>query len=304
VLILILMPYSTTCADLEKNSNLADQLLLHQSYLDEDKEQENWKIVEYDDGTKLILHPLACDIHYQTLNPNIYRRIAPITDLDHFAQLIGTPSNWKDVCRIVVPAVSEIFQIFQNQADHANQPTIQANFFHLAVITAYLICENHYMSSFNPNKEELAIVRGILAREEYAVQAKLGVVLENLQGSAILASLVKTERQFPDDEFYYRDTRGVQLFTTIYAKFCPTLLVTPKKFKLFVENSERTQIYTFPSKWEIEEGEEEMLSEFVHSTAVSEMNEDLIKIIVISCMAPERQRAKISSDSRSELKSK
>ena len=45
---------------------------------------------------------------------------------------------------------------------------------------------------------------------------------------------------------WYHCSRGIQLLSALYAFNCPTFLFTQRQWKLFVENTDRNAVLTFP----------------------------------------------------------
>jgi hypothetical protein len=74
--------------------------------------------------------------------------------------------------------------------------------------------------------------------------------------------------------------------TDIYGtlrQFSPHSPLSQHNFKWLVENPERTEIFTYP--YGITPDTEEENTSYHHSTAIANMNPDLIKIIVIALLA-------------------
>jgi hypothetical protein len=82
--------------------------------------------------------------------------------------------------------------------------------------------------------------------------------------------------------FRYHNSRGIQLLSALYAFNCPTFLFTQKQWKLFVENTERNAITTFPY---------DMIADHtphVNSSLVQPMGTTFLKAIVI-CILSNRE---------------
>ena len=96
-----------------------------------------------------------------------------------------------------------------------------------------------------------------------------------------LASEVKTHQSFAPQEMWYHGSRGVQLLSALYSFNCPTFLLTHKQWKLFVENSERNDVFTFPFNDDPND------SPSFNSTLVYPMGKTFLKAIVI-CLLSKR----------------
>ncbi len=57
---------------------------------------------------------------------------------------------------------------------------------------------------------------------------------------------VKTNDSFSGASLWFYKSRGTQTLAALYAFNAPTMLLTQRKFKLFVENPARNEVYTFP----------------------------------------------------------
>jgi hypothetical protein len=264
----------------ERSAVLAERTLNHQLVID--RERLTWKLEE-SQGFKRILNPLASSLPYQTLNPNIYHRVELIKDLSHFADLINAPSDWKEFYHKVFPGIARTFKRFQNLPNETSQVNVQVSFQQIVTNIALLLSiKLNRMGAVAPIPGRIFAVAGIFAYPEYKVLSKTDLsIVNDLTGKSVLACLAKAPKTFPRKEnLYYREC-GVELFSALYANSCPTLLFCQTHYKLFVENQTRDKIYTFPS----EISGPKKISTYMHSTAVSDMDNDFIKIIVISLLA-------------------
>ena len=95
----------------------------------------------------------------------------------------------------------------------------------------------------------------------------------------MIATELKTAKTFPLGTVWYRSTRGTQSLSALYAYNAPTLLLTQQHFKLFVENPERTKVFTFPY------GHSTSIHPHIHAARMAPMGRDLLKILVICLLS-------------------
>jgi hypothetical protein len=286
----------------ELNFALEDQTRHHQANLDRAIHENDWQIAPHGQTIRCVVRPTASGIHYQCLNPNIHHRVQLLANLDEFAELIGTPATWREAYRRIRPFLTTRFEAFINLPDSTDESIVQNLFQNLVLLISTSLGRYRYTGNCYPNRETSTIVGGILAHPEYDTRSRMDPVFVNENDVAYLASEVKTESSFPDGTLYYRGTRGTQTFVAMYANNCPTVLLTTKKFKLVVENLERTQIFTYPSNLVGPQGEE--LSTYMRSTAMGDMDDQFIKVIVISLMAPRPNQGREESVEEAKEESK
>jgi hypothetical protein len=231
------------------NDSLELQLERHKEILIEQIENGELEIVQFHQN-KIINLPITYMDH-RILNPNLYHRLAGITDLNHFAQLIEAPSNWEEYYNKISVFVHEEYRTFKNIDVDTNEESIelQLNLLVAAIWTqlrrffplASLIAQK------NPHSR---IIAGFLAHED--LHARLNYYysssgiryVNNHFGVSFLSAEVKHNLRI--DDLYYRGNTGIRAFTALYSNFAPTLLFSQYHFKILVENKERTQIFTYP----------------------------------------------------------
>ena len=162
---------------------------------------------------------------------------------------------------------------FMNLTDETNEITHKFRFIAIFAVISMIF----RMHTDNPIETPI-IVGGILARYEHDLRCKTGLYLrDHDDGSNLVALEIKKNESFPLGEKWYHRSRGFQVLSTIYALNCPTFLLTPKHWKLFVENKERNGILTFPF------GDDSKLSPHLNSNLMCPMDETFLKAIII-CM--------------------
>jgi hypothetical protein len=103
----------------------------------------------------------------------------------------------------------------------------------------------------------------------------------------LIASETTTALTFQEGDLWYRGCRGVQVLSALYAFNCPTFLFTQKQWKIFVENSDRNAVYTFPCGTESN-------TPYVKSTLVQPMGTHFLQAIII-CLLPKGEDAMVES---------
>ena len=80
---------------------------------------------------------------------------------------------------------------------------------------------------------------------------------------------------------WYHCSRGIQILSALYTFNCPTFLFTQRQWKLFVENTERNAVLTFPYNDNLDH------TPHVNSSLVQPMGTTFLKAIVI-CLLSQR----------------
>lgn len=192
----------------------------------------------------LIENPTASHINHKMLHPSLYRNVKDVGSLDDFAALIGAPRNWMGIYQERVVGNLEVLTALKQlkkSAYNASEAFIQDSFSKLV----------HYLSvklgcDVRPCRETQVIVGGIAAREEFDIRGNVDPYFLNSDGQPVLATEVKTDVSFGAQHVWYHKSCATQIFSALFAFNCPTFLITQRQWKLFVENSERTSVLTFP----------------------------------------------------------
>ena len=171
-----------------------------------------------------------------------------------------------------------IFCLYLNRfsalADDTAESTIQFQFAGLvSTIAVYL---DIYVES---DSETKIIVGGIQARYQYDLRSKTDPHFLSTGGLNLIASEAKTHRTFGPGEMWYHHSRGIQVLSALYAFNCPTFLFTQRQWKLFVENTARNAILTFPYDDNPDH------TPHVNSSLVQQMGTTFLKAIVICLLS-------------------
>jgi hypothetical protein len=236
---------------------------------------QTWKTAEGSDVV-LIRKPTASNLSHRLLNPFIYRNIQTAGTLDDLASLLDTPDDWEVRYNHVVADGRIIRKLnrFSALADDAAESTIQSQFIGLVeVISVYLDID------LDTSSETKIIVGGILARYQFDLRSKTDPHFLNTSGLNLIASEAKTHRTFASGEMWYHGSRGIQVLSALYTFNCPTFLFTQRQWKLFVENSDRNAILTFPYD------DNDNHTPHVNSSLVQPMGTTFLKAIVICLLS-------------------
>jgi hypothetical protein len=180
---------------------------------------------------------------HRLLNPFIYRNIKNVGTLNDLAALLDTPDDWEGRYNQVVAdgRILSDMEDFRNLPDDTAESDIQWQFGGLvSIISVYVGIR------IRPKSETKIIVGGILARYQYDLRSKTDPHFLSTSGLNLIASEAKTHRTFGFGDMWYHCSRGIQLLSALYAFNAPTFLFTQRQWKLFVENTERNAILTFP----------------------------------------------------------
>ena len=271
----------------EEQNSISTRLQQNQQYMDQQitppsgensawiLEPQAWETTEGSDVV-LIRKPTASNLSHRLLNPFIYRNIYTAGTLDDLASLLDTPDDWEVRYNQVVADGRIIRKLnrFSALADDAAEATIQSQFIGLVEAIADRLGVDLVSDS-----ETKIIVGGILARYQYDLRSKTDPHFLNTSGLNLIASEAKTHRTFGLGEMWYHGSRGIQVLSALYAFNCPTLLFTQRQWKLFVENSDRNAILTFP----YDDNHEH--TPHVNSSLVQPMGTTFLKAIVICLLS-------------------
>jgi hypothetical protein len=271
----------------EEQHSISRRLQQNQEYMDQQTtplagensgwmlEPQSWETTE---GTPVVLitQPAASNMSHRLLNPFIYRNIRNVGTLNDLAALLDTPDDWEERCNNVIADSRIVSQMeyFRNLPDDTAESTIQVHFVGLvSAISVYLGI------LILPDTETKIIVGGILARVQYDLRSKTDPHVLNTSGRNLIASEAKTHRTFGIGEMWYHQSRGIQVLSAMYAFNAPTFLFSHRQWKLFVENTERNAIFTFPYNDNPEH------TPHVNSSQIEPMGTTFLKAIVICLLS-------------------
>jgi hypothetical protein len=254
-------------------------LTRNQKYLDDSK--KNWKMQPISEIIRLVVNPAAYSLEYLCLHPQLYRNLRGIEVLNKLASLLNAPSTWEQKFNETVLESQPVLRKLKHLlgcTENETEPNIRAAFSALVWSVA-----NCLEIDLREQAKKIAIVGGILARSEYFVQSKTGPYFKNNQMQTVIAAEVFGNDKFKSDEVWYHGSRGPRLFTALYYHNAPTFLLSQQNWKLFVENPERTAVYSFPC--EEEDPDDPCQSSFLRSCLMYRMGRTLVRAICICLLA-------------------
>ncbi|KAJ8331773.1 hypothetical protein QVD99_002020 [Batrachochytrium dendrobatidis] len=267
----------------EEQQSISTRLQQNQQYMDQQimppsawiLEPQAWQTTE---GTDVVLirKPTASNLSHRLLHPFIYRNVKNIGTLDDLAALLDTPDDWEERYNQVVADGDTIRDMddFRNLPDDTAESDIQWQFGGLVSAIA-----TRLRVRIRPSSETKIIVGGILARYQYDLRSKTDPHFLNTSGLNLIASEAKTHLTFAPGEMWYHGSRGIQVLSALYAFNCPTFLFTQRQWKLFVENSDRNAVLTFPYDDNPDH------TPHVNSSLVQPMGTTFLKAIVICLLS-------------------
>jgi hypothetical protein len=226
-------------------------------------------------STRVIKRPTASYINHPCLTPWIYRTLRDLGGLERLALLLGVREDWRSICDAVVAnaIVREAFSEFidRDQPERISQGLLST------VITEIAILLRGYIPvrSLDVMPDKKVIVGGILADFTLDVRSTTDVSVQVKKGKYLIATEIKTATTFPRGHVWHGKCRGTQVLTALYGFYCPTFLLTPEQWKLFVETPERNGIFTHPFS------PDPSLSGYMRSITMGIMDDDFLRAITI-----------------------
>ncbi|KAJ3402889.1 hypothetical protein HDV05_008191 [Chytridiales sp. JEL 0842] len=226
-----------------------------------------------------ILNPSASRISYSVMHPLACRHMKPIFDLDDFAKLINAPTNWKS---LFDEAWDDACIDLYNDFVGLPEDSLEANV-HLAfVLVVYRLSHNLSIKT-RPFDQTKVRIGGVTALPEYDYPSVSDVKFVGTNTNRTLfCTEIKTASSWALHESWYRYCRLAQVLAALYGHNAPALLFTQQQFKLFVENSERDTIYTFPF------GNEAQESTHTNASICYKMSELFFQVIAICLLCEPR----------------
>jgi hypothetical protein len=137
------------------------------------------------------------------------------------------------------------------------------------------------------------VVGGLLAKYEFDFLSQTDPFFTNPSGQALLASEVKTAGALNVDSMWYQGSKGPQVLAALYGHSCPTILLSQRYWKIFIEAPNRDGLLTFPF------GRNPGRAPHINASCFHEMGHEFVEAIAIcllSTRAPLLPSTPISSD--------
>ena len=256
-----------------------------------------------DDGNVKLLSPTLSKLDSRFVHPAPIHQMKPVKSLDHLAKLLGAPENWEERFDAIYPSCMSLrdgFVRFQNLSDHSPEHRIQDYFIDLIYeLRSALDIVIHIRS-----KEPIAI-GGLLAHKKFDIMGEADPMFVTLSGSVAFGTVIKSFESFHHDDLWYQESRAAQTLTLVYALGCPVFLFTQIAWKMFLENSERDAILTFPVGTGNYPNRTPEAIAAAHLHQKAPVDESFLKAIAICILASEeitpehKRRKRASNDTQS-----
>ncbi len=229
--------------------------------------------------TILIKEPTASAISYGVLNPFLYRRIKDVGSLNDLAHLLRSSSDWESI----YDRMMQDGRVFQSMVDFRQMPEdvpqyrIEFRFDYIVNMIASILKMRIHSKTTNG-----VVVGGLLARHEYDLRRETDILILNPDDGVLIATVSTTHTSLGDGDVWYRESRGVQILSALYAYNAPVFLYSNRQWKLFVENDKRNAVLTFPFH------DDPNHPPHGNSMLVDQMGRNFLKAVVI-CLLSTRQ---------------
>ncbi|KAJ3410562.1 hypothetical protein HDV05_003630 [Chytridiales sp. JEL 0842] len=239
-------------------------------------------------GLHTILKSSASSFKYKVMHPRACRNLGAVRDLDHFAKLVHSVPNWKQLFDEAWDSECvTMFERFVNLPAETSEPNINM---HFCLIVTQL--SRNLRISCMPVDKSAVRIGGVLALPEYDYASVSDVKFVTTDtGKTLFSTEIKTAASWKEGQCFYRDSRLAQILSALYGHGAPALLFTQGQFKVFCENEDRNQIYTFPY------GEVTSDSTDTNSFLCYNMHEIFFQVVAI-CLLREGRGTSTSSAKR------
>jgi hypothetical protein len=226
---------------------------------------------------QVIKKSTASKIDHRCLTPWIYRTLE-IGLLDTIARVVGAPDDWHQQYSNRISQSQLVLRklgILTRLDASRDEGVVESAF--SSLVESIAIELNIY--SLMAERNTRVIVGGILADEKYYIRSKTDVCFRINNGPYLICSEVKTIKTFPVGCMWHNECRGAQILAAMYGFDCPAFLVSQFHFKLFVQNTTRDGILTFPYNQDPNE------TNYHNSSLVGANNEELLQAITICLLS-------------------
>jgi hypothetical protein len=184
-----------------------------------------------------------------------------------FAEMIALPTS-----RVLVS-----LQRLINLPDGSQEDIVQD-----AVLGVIIAVANALNVGVDPSTNTRMAVGGILAINKYNIKGKTDICISNSDGVKLLVIEVKTKEAYTGTDNWYRQCKSPQVLTALYHFNAPTFLATNRCWKLFFENSERNEIFTYPTARQLGDDEPNDFTNLLHTET---MGRQFIRMLIICLTA-------------------
>ncbi|KAJ3329941.1 hypothetical protein HDU76_006806 [Blyttiomyces sp. JEL0837] len=274
-----------------KNSNLSQSRQIHskasstssappQSHFEFDGEK--LPILQKSDKPRYIIYkPPASELTEKYLHPRAYLNLQPLKSFSQLANRLGVPlEGLEDICDRVWydENVQHYFQRLCERSDDTPECQIQSDLSELCTTIKNILATHAKIPRPRTVPHGCVVVGGFMAFPEYDIRSNTDFHVKHEASDRVLFStVIKSTKAFEPEELWCEESRPTEVLAALYGYNSVVFLVTPKQWKLFVENEERDTILTIP---------------FVDSPEDSHvcgvMGDRFVTALTICLMAPDR----------------
>ncbi|KAJ3329934.1 hypothetical protein HDU76_006799 [Blyttiomyces sp. JEL0837] len=204
----------------------------------------------FHDKRFMFKHKTASKITHKSLHLSIYSNLERLGGFDELAKLLGVPlEGLEDICDRVWSDknVQHYFKKFRHRSDDTPEDQVQSSLDRLCMAISIVLEGQFNIPRPDNVPHRTVVVGGFMALSNYDYRSVTDfLVTHDETGKVLLSTEVKTNKTFPEEHLWYRGSRGPQVSAALYGYNAVTFLVTPKQWKLFVENVDRNTIRTMP----------------------------------------------------------
>ncbi|KAI3639785.1 hypothetical protein MIR68_002099 [Amoeboaphelidium protococcarum] len=232
--------------------------------------------------THVIVTPHASKLKHVLFHPAIYRNVQPLgcedDGLDSLAALLKVSrQDWIYYWQMVKD--NQTIQMYLPQLREADS---EANIGNLLSILVGVIASILQVAAM-PSAERKTRIGGIMAKPEYDYQSCMDVCFQdyNCNSFTFIGTELKSRTAFPVHQHWYQDSRTAQMFAALYTLNAPIFLLNSVRFKIFVENEVRNEVFTYP------------LTEEDGANASEPLGDRLIKALIICLLRKPSEQQKL-----------
>ncbi|KAI3648021.1 hypothetical protein MP228_008242 [Amoeboaphelidium protococcarum] len=241
--------------DLEQNVKTPLQELLqsHCSKLDEFVQKDSVRVSSLSDDNgsskqvRVIVSPHASKLKHILFHLALYRNILSLdhgdAGLDNLATLLKVSreewvKHWQQVSN------NQTVQMYLKILQQAESKPDINNF--IVILVCHIAITLQVAARLSA--EHKSRIGGLMAKSEYDYQSCMDVCFQDCNHASftLLGTELKSRDAFPDNQHWYQDSRTAQMFAALYSLNAPIFLLSPVRFKIFVENEGRNEVYTYP----------------------------------------------------------
>jgi hypothetical protein len=286
--------------DDELRGDIAQTQALNLVFLENKVEVDEWTLDDpvfcslINQDTQVVQKPTASKIYSQCLTPWIYRTLKDLGGLPNLALNLGAPNNWPAICETVLanPTVRRFLTRFQNITPDREESVVQ-DCFNSLVNKVINVLDDLFpcLSEMHNSNNTTIRVGGILAQYTLDVRSKADSTFRIFDGPFLIATEIKTAKSFRVGRaVWHNKSRGAQIICALYGFNCPAFLLTPNRWKLFVETPARNGILTFPFS------QDASLSQYKRSNSMAVVDDDFIRAITLCLLSRKARDAEVPAE--------